>query len=60
MAQAEHGDTVAAHYTGASCDGTVFETSDGGEPLRFRIGVRWRINARQLMIAIANSASITG
>ncbi len=38
MAQAKHGDTVAVHYTGALCDGTVFETSDGGEPLRFRIG----------------------
>ena len=38
MAQAKHGDTVAAHYTGALCDGTVFETSDGGDPLEFRIG----------------------
>ena len=38
MAQARHGDTVAAHYTGALNDGTVFETSDGGEPLEFRIG----------------------
>ena len=38
MAQARHGDTVAAHYTGALNDGTVFETSHGSEPLRFRIG----------------------
>jgi peptidylprolyl isomerase len=38
MAQARHGDTVAVHYTGALNDGTVFETSDGSEPLSFRIG----------------------
>ncbi len=38
MAQARHGDTVAVHYKGALCDGTVFETSDGSEPLSFRIG----------------------
>jgi len=38
MVQAQHGDTVAVNYTGALNDGTVFETSDGSEPLRFRIG----------------------
>ena len=38
MAQAKHGDTVAVQYTGTFNDGTVFETSDGSEHLRFRIG----------------------
>jgi len=38
MARAKHGDTIAVHYTGKLNDGTVFETSDGSEPLRFRIG----------------------
>ena len=38
MVQAKHGDTVAVNYTGALNDGTVFETSDGSELLRFRIG----------------------
>jgi peptidylprolyl isomerase len=38
MPHAREGDIVAAHYTGALNDGTVFETSNGGEPLRFRIG----------------------
>lgn len=38
MVQAKHGDTVAVNYTGALNDGTVFETSYGSEPLRFRIG----------------------
>ena len=38
MARAKHGDTIAVHYTGKLNEGTVFETSDGSEPLRFRIG----------------------
>jgi peptidylprolyl isomerase len=38
MVQVKHGDTVAVTYTGALNDGTVFETSDGSEPLSFRIG----------------------
>ena len=38
MAQAKHGDTIAVHYTGKLNEGTVFETSDGSEPLRFRVG----------------------
>jgi peptidylprolyl isomerase len=38
MAKAKYGDTIAVHYTGALNDGTVFETSDGSDPLRFRIG----------------------
>ena len=36
--RARHGDTVAVNYTGALNDGTVFETSYGSEPLRFRLG----------------------
>ncbi len=38
MVQVKHSDTVAVNYTGALNDGTVFETSDGSEPLSFRIG----------------------
>ena len=38
MVQVKHGDTVAVNYTGALNDGTVFETSDGSELLRFQIG----------------------
>jgi FKBP-type peptidyl-prolyl cis-trans isomerase 2 len=38
MAQAKHGDTVDVHYTGRLSDGTVFETSQDLEPLRFTIG----------------------
>jgi len=38
MAQAKRGDTVWVHYTGRLDDGTVFKTSDGHKPQRFKIG----------------------
>ena len=38
MAQAKEGDEVQVHYTGKLEDGTVFDTSQDGEPLSFTIG----------------------
>lgn len=38
MAQAQHNDQVSVHYTGKLEDGTVFDSSQEGEPLVFRIG----------------------
>ena len=38
MTQAKEGDTVRVHYTGALGDGTVFDSSEDGEPLQFTIG----------------------
>ena len=38
MAQAKKGDAVQVHYTGRLEDGTVFESSEGGEPLSFTLG----------------------
>lgn len=32
------GDTVHVHYTGKLEDGTVFDTSDGKDPLSFQVG----------------------
>jgi peptidylprolyl isomerase len=38
MSQAKQGDTVKVHYTGKLKDGTIFDSSQGREPLRFTIG----------------------
>lgn len=38
MGKAKSGDTVKVHYTGKLDDGSVFDTSSGGDPLEFTIG----------------------
>ena len=38
MTQAKDGDTVRISYTGTLTDGTVFDTSEGRDPLEFTIG----------------------
>ncbi|WP_349263027.1 FKBP-type peptidyl-prolyl cis-trans isomerase, partial [Longimicrobium sp.] len=38
MAEAKRGDTVRVHYKGTLDDGSVFDSSEGREPLEFTIG----------------------
>ncbi len=38
MSTAKQGDTVKIHYTGKLDDGTVFDSSEGRDPLSFTIG----------------------
>lgn len=38
MKKANEGDRVKVHYTGKLSDGTVFDSSEGREPLEFTLG----------------------
>ena len=38
MTQAKNGDTVKVHYSGKLDTGVMFDTSEGSEPLQFKIG----------------------
>lgn len=38
MSQVRNGDTVSIHYTGKLDDGTVFDSSVGGQPISFTLG----------------------
>ncbi|GGY36250.1 FKBP-type peptidyl-prolyl cis-trans isomerase [Parvularcula lutaonensis] len=38
MSQAKNGDTVSINYTGKLADGTLFDSSEGREPLQFQLG----------------------
>ena len=40
MAQAKQGDTVKVHYKGTLTDGSIFDSSEGREPLQFTVGQR--------------------
>jgi FKBP-type peptidyl-prolyl cis-trans isomerase 2 len=38
MSQVKEGDNISLHYTGTLDDGTVFDSSEGRDPLSFTVG----------------------
>lgn len=38
MKRASNGDTVSVHYTGRLADGSIFDSTDGEEPMVFTVG----------------------
>jgi peptidylprolyl isomerase len=38
MSEAKNGDTVTIHYQGSLEDGSVFDSSEGRDPLQFEVG----------------------
>ena len=61
MAQANNGDTVRINYTGKLTDGTVFDSSEGNDPLEFVIGGNTIIPTLEVAcvgMAIGDKASV--
>ena len=54
MAQAQTGDTVKLHYTGTLADGTVFDSSEGRDPLEFTLGANQVIPGFEKAVAGMN------
>jgi len=50
MTHAKQGDLVKIHFTGRLEDGTVFDTSDGKEPLEFEAGSSQLISGVSLAV----------
>lgn len=60
MPQAKTGDTVKVHYTGKLDDGTVFDSSQGREPLGFVLGEKQLLEAfEQAVEGLAPGESTT-
>ena len=61
MSQASNGDTVPIHYSGKLNDGTVFDSSDGRDPLEFTIGENMiipKLEAAVVGMAIGDNATV--
>jgi peptidylprolyl isomerase len=59
---AETGDTVKVHYTGKLDDGTIFDSSEGQEPLEFKLGDAMVIPGFEkalIGMSVGDSATVT-
>ena len=60
MAQPQAGNTVSIHYTGRLEDGTVFDSSEDGDPLAFTVGAGQVIPGfEQAVLGLAPGESTT-
>ena len=61
MAQATDGNSVHIHYSGKLKDGTLFDSSEGGDPLQFTIGqgnIIPKLEAAVVGMAVGDKASV--
>jgi peptidylprolyl isomerase len=61
VAQANSGDTVRMHYSGKLTDGSLFDSSEGGDPLEFKIGENTiipKLEASVIGMAVGDKATI--
>lgn len=62
MSQASDGDTVKIHYSGKLTDGTLFDSSDGRDPLEFKIGENTiipKLEASVVGMNVGDKATVT-
>jgi peptidylprolyl isomerase len=59
MSGAKTGDTVKVHYTGRFADGSVFDTSQGKDPLEFTVGTGQVVRGFEAAIVGLNSGDST-
>jgi peptidylprolyl isomerase len=62
MITAKKGDTVRVHYTGTLTDGSVFDSSEGRDPLEFTLGSQMVIPGFEnavLGMQVGDSVSVT-
>ena len=58
MSGAKTGDTVKVHYTGQFEDGSVFDTSQGKDPLEFTVGTGQVVHGSSAHLARAQDCDL--